>query len=294
MKVDKNQIRFIVDIVDHCNLNCKGCGHFSPLAPKSFLDIETFENDLRRLNELLNGNIYCFELMGGEALLHPQLEDFIEITAQYVSGMKHLCTNGVLLPKLPDRIYQLCAQTGTTICVTMYPIHIDWNEINRKANLYGTKLYQIKTVGESEKKWFKNPRDKNGNRNVEDGIHQLAEEVDGGRGNDDAAENRHDVEEGGDNQLKGFVGGGAVQAVQLQIERVVVGSFVDADKLQGMDAEAGPEEEIHQTEYQQPAAAEGGEVAYRIGTGGHTAAHLGAEHHRGQTEPDAEGFHKLR
>lgn len=59
MKVDKNQIRFIVDIVDHCNLNCKGCGHFSPLAPKSFLDIETFENDLRRLNELLNGNIYC-------------------------------------------------------------------------------------------------------------------------------------------------------------------------------------------------------------------------------------------
>ena len=76
MKVDKNQIRFIVDIVDHCNLNCKGCGHFSPLAPKSFLDIETFENDLRRLNGLLNGNIYCFELMGGEALLHPQLEDF--------------------------------------------------------------------------------------------------------------------------------------------------------------------------------------------------------------------------
>lgn len=104
MKVDKNQIRFIVDIVDHCNLNCKGCGHFSPLAPKSFLDIETFENDLRRLNGLLNGNIYCFELMGGEALLHPQLEDFIDITAQYVSGMKHLCTNGVLLSKIPDNV----------------------------------------------------------------------------------------------------------------------------------------------------------------------------------------------
>ena len=79
MEVNKKQIRFIVDIVDHCNLNCKGCGHFSPLASKSFLDLETFENDLRRLNELLNGEIYCFELMGGEALLHPQLEKFIEI-----------------------------------------------------------------------------------------------------------------------------------------------------------------------------------------------------------------------
>lgn len=65
MLVSKDKIRFIVDIVDHCNLNCKGCGHFSPLAPKSFLDIGTFETDLRRLNELLNGEIYCLEIMGG-------------------------------------------------------------------------------------------------------------------------------------------------------------------------------------------------------------------------------------
>lgn len=164
MNVDKNLIRFIVDIVDHCNLNCKGCGHFSPLASESFLDIETFENDLRRLNKLLNGKIYCFELMGWKALLHTQLEDFIIITAKYVYGEKPLFTNGILLPRLSDRIYQLCAETGTTICVTMYPIDIDWNEINRKANLYGTKLYQIKSAGESEKKWFKNPRDLNGNQ----------------------------------------------------------------------------------------------------------------------------------
>lgn len=43
MLVTKDKIRFIVDIVDHCNLNCKCCGHFSPLAQKSFLDKETFE-----------------------------------------------------------------------------------------------------------------------------------------------------------------------------------------------------------------------------------------------------------
>ena len=52
MNVDKNQIRFIVDIVDHCNLNCKGCGHFSPLASESFLDIETFENDFMSDEEI--------------------------------------------------------------------------------------------------------------------------------------------------------------------------------------------------------------------------------------------------
>lgn len=65
-----------------------------------------FEKDLFRLNELLNGKIHCLELMGGEALLHPQLEDFIKITAKYVTGEKNLCTNGVLLSKLPDKIYK--------------------------------------------------------------------------------------------------------------------------------------------------------------------------------------------
>ncbi len=168
MKVNKDKIRFIVDIVDHCNLNCIGCGHFSPLAPKSFLDTKTFENDLSRLNELLHGEIHCFELMGGEALLHPHLEEFIKITAKYVSGEKNLCTNGVLLAQLSDKIYKLCAETRTIICITMYPIDIDWAEINRKANIYGTKLYRIRSAGESEKKWFKNPRDKNGNQDIEE------------------------------------------------------------------------------------------------------------------------------
>ena len=168
MEVDKNRIRFIVDIVDHCTLNCKGCGHFSPLASKYFLDIKTFENDLCRLNELLRGKIFCLEIMGGEALLHPQLEDFIKITAKYVQGEKNLCTNGILLANLSDKIYKLCAETNTTICITMYPIDLDWSEIYRKANLYGTKLYKIKSIGDSKKKWFKNPKDRNGLQNVEE------------------------------------------------------------------------------------------------------------------------------
>ena len=141
MIVEKEKIRFIVDIVDHCNLNCKCCGHFSPLAPKGFLDINTFERDLKRLHELLYGHIHCFELMGGESLLHPRLYDFIFLTAKYVTGEKYLCTNGVLLSSKPDEFYQLCAETDTIISITMYPIDLNWDEINRKVKLYGTKLY---------------------------------------------------------------------------------------------------------------------------------------------------------
>lgn len=172
MIVLKDKIRFIVDIVDHCNLNCKCCGHFSPLASKSFLDKNIFENDLHRLNELLSGRIHCFEIMGGEALLHPQLDDFIKITAKYVFGEKNLCTNGILLSKLPSSIYKLCADTNTTICITMYPIGIDWDEINRKANLYGTRLYHIQSSEDSTKNWFKNSRDLSGSQNIEENFNK--------------------------------------------------------------------------------------------------------------------------
>ena len=152
MIVEKEKNRFIVDIVDHCNLNCKCCGHFSPLAPKGFLDINIFERDLKRLHELLYGHIHCFELMGGESLLHPRLYDFIFLTAKYVTGEKYLCTNGVLLSSMPDEFYQLCAETDTIISITMYPIDLNWDEINRKVKLYGTKLYLIKSQGEENKK----------------------------------------------------------------------------------------------------------------------------------------------
>lgn len=61
-----------------------------------------------------------------------------------------------------------------------------------------------------------------------------------------------------------------------------------------MDAEPGAEQEVDPAEYQQPAAAKGGEVADGVGAGSHAAAHLGAVHHCGNTKPDGKGFPKLR
>ena len=39
-------------IVDHCNLNCVGCSHFSPISNPWFEDIEDFKRDFERLAEL--------------------------------------------------------------------------------------------------------------------------------------------------------------------------------------------------------------------------------------------------
>ena len=69
-----------------------------------------------------------------------------------MTGEKYLCTNGVLLSSMPDEFYQLCAETDTIISITMYPIDLNWDEINRKVKLFGTKLYLIKSQGEENKK----------------------------------------------------------------------------------------------------------------------------------------------
>jgi hypothetical protein len=50
----RTHLRFDVHIADHCNINCKSCEHFSPLAPKSFIDIKKYENDCNRIAELIN------------------------------------------------------------------------------------------------------------------------------------------------------------------------------------------------------------------------------------------------
>ena len=50
----------------------------------------------------------------------------------------------------------------------MYPIDLNWDEINRKVKLYGTKLYLIKSQGEENKNWFKNRRDLSGSQDVKE------------------------------------------------------------------------------------------------------------------------------
>ena len=58
-------------IVDHCNLNCAGCSHFSPLARPWIEDFETFKLDFKQLYNITKGDIHTIRLMGGEPLLHP-------------------------------------------------------------------------------------------------------------------------------------------------------------------------------------------------------------------------------
>ena len=138
-----NSIKIIeLHIVDHCNLNCKGCFHFAPLAPQSFLSLSEFENDLTKLCELTNGEIDTFNILGGEPLLHPQCTEFLETARRIFPKSKiKLITNGILLPKEPDSFYEKCAKNNILLQPTRYNINIvDWNFVKKKCRQFGVNF----------------------------------------------------------------------------------------------------------------------------------------------------------
>jgi hypothetical protein len=109
-------------LVDHCNLNCKGCAHFSPLAPPWFAGIEQFENDMRQLSKIFKKKIKVLQLMGGEPLLHPQVSEFLKITRNYLPFSEiDLVTNGLILDKMNERFWDDCRSCNITISMSFYP-----------------------------------------------------------------------------------------------------------------------------------------------------------------------------
>jgi len=132
---------FEVHVVEHCNLNCKGCSHFSCLAKEEYMDVEIFAKDCKRLSRITK-NISRITLLGGEPLLHPKLTAFFEITRTYFKKQTHvrLITNGVLLGKQSDEFWKSCAKNNISIEISNYPIRIDREQIKILAGKYKVEL----------------------------------------------------------------------------------------------------------------------------------------------------------
>jgi MoaA/NifB/PqqE/SkfB family radical SAM enzyme len=159
-------LRFEVHLAEHCNLNCKYCSHFSSLAEKEFLNIETFERDLARISELTGRKIERIILLGGEPLLHPQLMEFLNIPKKYFDiGNIAITTNGILLLKQPDEFWKTCKRNNINIWISYYPIKIDRFAINNMAKSYGVT---VRYMGGGVKTMYRAPLDLNGTQNVKD------------------------------------------------------------------------------------------------------------------------------
>lgn len=112
---------FEFHLADHCNMNCKGCSHFAPLAEPQFADLEEYKRDLKQLQTLFS-NIDKIVLMGGEPLLNRQIEAFLYATrSAFPKAHILIITNGVLLPSMPDAFWKACKAVSATIDISLYP-----------------------------------------------------------------------------------------------------------------------------------------------------------------------------
>ena len=105
----------------HCNLKCKGCGHYSNAAPEEYGDLEKYKKDVARLKELYAG-VKRIRLMGGEPLLNPHLADFCNISRQaFPDANIRVVTNGLLIPSISIELLQVMKETCVGFDVTQYP-----------------------------------------------------------------------------------------------------------------------------------------------------------------------------
>lgn len=156
---------FDVNLCDHCNLNCKGCGSFAPLAKATFLKTEDYMKDAKRLSQLSGGVIHHINILGGEPLLHPDLTKFIKITRElFPIGNINLVTNGVLLLKMNDEFWNVIRECDVVLAPTKYPIDVNYDEIERKAIENGVRFDYF---GDAtyENSWIHTVITERGNRN---------------------------------------------------------------------------------------------------------------------------------
>jgi hypothetical protein len=134
-------LQFQVHLTEHCNLKCKYCSHFSPVADKEFIPIDIFERDLARLSELTRGRIEKIALLGGEPLLHPQISLLLDIARKHFNnGLITINTNGTLLLKQADEFWKNCKKNNIDIWITKYPIKLDMEGIKRYSRKFGVRV----------------------------------------------------------------------------------------------------------------------------------------------------------
>lgn len=90
--------RIYVEITNVCNLNCSFCQ--PTLRPKRYMSVAEFQHICSEIAPYTN---YIYLHVKGEPLLHPQLEDILQVAAAYNLTV-NITTNGTLIEKRLDTL----------------------------------------------------------------------------------------------------------------------------------------------------------------------------------------------
>ena len=156
---------FELNIVDHCNISCLGCSHFSPIAEERVSSLESVRADLQRMSKLTSQNVDEIHILGGEPLLHPNLNEiFVTARESFPKSVLSVITNGALLLKQDLNFWDTCKLNEITIEVTKYPINIDYDKIVKTVEEKGIKFKFHSYTGKAQKTLYKMPLDLSGSQ----------------------------------------------------------------------------------------------------------------------------------
>lgn len=122
-------IRIEFNLTDYCNLNCKGCTHYAPLASEEYTPISELESNMRQLSSIRGSReIRHIYLIGGETLLYPEINNAISLARHYFPWAEiSIFTNALLLPRMDDEFWELCRKNDIIIAITRYPVKFDYD-----------------------------------------------------------------------------------------------------------------------------------------------------------------------
>ncbi len=105
-----------ISVTHHCNLTCRSCSHLSPVMKRSFVDAQQVRADLTSLAP--HYHVEAVRLLGGEPLLHPDLDGVIRAVRESgVGDSVEVWTNGVLLARMPRLFWRAVDR----VVVSSYP-----------------------------------------------------------------------------------------------------------------------------------------------------------------------------
>ena len=134
-----SQVEF--HIVDHCNLNCAHCNHFTPLASENYCKIDDIVDDFKKL-KIIFDNIGKIFIVGGEPLLHPELLKILDpLRNLYPNSEIIIITNGILLDKQKEEFFDALKKYHIALSMTHYPIKVDYEGWIKKLDEMGIKAY---------------------------------------------------------------------------------------------------------------------------------------------------------
>ncbi len=115
---------FEIHITDHCNLNCKGCAHFSNLCPPTFADLAEFESDMRAMAITSRRSSRSTFSAENRSCTRRSPSSCVSRARRFPDTRIYLMTNGTLVTRMDDDFWSAMAETGVDPACDSYPIDL--------------------------------------------------------------------------------------------------------------------------------------------------------------------------